>query len=98
MEKEQRTRIAACLPETCAHRKPQRKGGKSAAHRSKGERHAEKSFVETLGEQCVTPNVAQKQNSAIDGRTTKQRGYAKSRRKRKRVEEVFGWMNDFALQ
>ena len=40
----------------------------------------------------VTPHVAQKKNSAIDGRTTRHAGYAVSLRIRKRVEEVFGWM------
>ena len=40
----------------------------------------------------VTPHVAQKQHSAIDGRTTRHAGYAVSLRIRKRVEEVFGWM------
>jgi hypothetical protein len=29
---------------------------------------------------------------AIDGRTTRQEGYAISQKKRKRVEEIFGWM------
>ena len=36
--------------------------------------------------------------SAIDGRTTRHEGYAVSQRKRKRVEEVFGWMKTVALQ
>ncbi len=43
----------------------------------------------------VTPHVAQnihKQHpSAIDGRTTRHAGYRVSQRKRKRVEEMFGW-------
>ena len=40
----------------------------------------------------VTPRVAQKQHSAIDGRTTRHEGYRVSQRVRKRVEEVFGWI------
>ena len=43
----------------------------------------------------VTPHVAQNtsgRSSAIDGRTTRHRGYALSQRVRKRVEEIFGWM------
>ena len=43
----------------------------------------------------VTPHVAQNtsgRSSAIDGRTTRRRGYALSQRLRKRVEEIFGWM------
>ena len=43
----------------------------------------------------VAPHVAQHtsgRSSAIDGRTTRHRGYALSQRLRKRVEEIFGWM------
>jgi transposase len=40
----------------------------------------------------ITPHVAQKPYSAIDGRTTRHAGYAVSQRVRKRVEEIFGWM------
>jgi hypothetical protein len=43
----------------------------------------------------VTPHVAQKDaragGSAIDGRTTRWAGYAISQRKRKCIEQVFGW-------
>ncbi|MHB0949907.1 MAG: transposase, partial [Gemmatimonadaceae bacterium] len=39
-----------------------------------------------------TPHVAQRAtNTAVDGRTTRHAGYAVSQRKRKRIEEVFGW-------
>ena len=41
----------------------------------------------------VAPHVAAKtRHSAIDARTTRHAGYAASQRKRKRVEEPFGWM------
>ena len=40
----------------------------------------------------ITPHVAQKRYSAIDGRTTRHAGYAVSQQKRKLVEQVFGWM------
>jgi transposase len=44
----------------------------------------------------VTPHVAQTRNtrrgSAIDERTTRHAGYLVSQRKRKLVEEIFGWM------
>jgi hypothetical protein len=41
---------------------------------------------------CVTPHVAQKsRHSAIDGRTTRHKGYALSIKLRKRIEEPFGW-------
>jgi transposase len=58
-------------------------------------------FVEDLRGLKVTPHVAQNttnRRSAIDGRTTRHEGYAVSQRKRKRVEEVFGWMKTIALQ
>lgn len=47
----------------------------------------------------VTPHVAQNTKgcrSAIDGRTTRHRGYGISQKKRKRIEEVFGWMKSSA--
>jgi Transposase DDE domain len=40
----------------------------------------------------ITPHVAQKDRSRIDGRTTRHPGYAVSQRKRKLIEQVFGWM------
>lgn len=48
-------------------------------------------FVKACRGRGVTPRVAQKKHSAIDGRTTRHPGYAISQRIRKRVEEVFGW-------
>ncbi|HJZ71077.1 MAG TPA: IS5 family transposase [Vicinamibacterales bacterium] len=49
-------------------------------------------FVANVRALEITPHVAQKAASAIDGRTTGQPGYAVSQRKRKLVEQVFGWM------
>ena len=43
----------------------------------------------------ITPHVAQNNTnrcSAIDERTTRHAGYEASQRKRKRVEQSFGWM------
>jgi len=37
-------------------------------------------------------------SSAVDERTARHEGYRVSQRKRKRVEEVFGWMKTVALQ
>jgi len=49
-------------------------------------------FVAELRQMVVTPHVAQKsRHSAIDGRTTRHPGYAKSQRRRKKIEEPFGW-------
>lgn len=58
-------------------------------------------FVAATRELNVTPHVAQNtsgRRSAIDNRTTRHEGYAVSQVKRKRVEEVFGWMKTVALQ
>jgi transposase len=49
-------------------------------------------FVDELRFMKATPHVAQNTNSAIDKRTTRHSGYSVSQRKRKRVEEIFGWM------
>ncbi len=49
-------------------------------------------FVADLRQACVTPHVAQKSRySAIDGRTTRHKGYDLSLKHRKRIEEAFGW-------
>jgi transposase len=60
-----------------------------------------KEFVREMRGMNVTPQVAQNQNrpggSAIDGRTTRHAGYKLSQQKRKRVEEVFGWMKTIGM-
>ena len=49
-------------------------------------------FVADLRQICVTPHVARKsRHSAIDGRTTRHPGYAVSQKRRKKIEEPFGW-------
>jgi transposase len=54
-----------------------------------------KGFVAGARALRVTPHVARKKrHSAIDGRTTRHGGYAISQRRRKLVEEPFGWMKD----
>ena len=50
-------------------------------------------FVARARELHITPHVAAKDRfSAVDGRTTRHAGYATSQRRRKLVEEPFGWM------
>ena len=52
------------------------------------------SFVADMRALNVTPHIAQNisgRRSAIDSRTTRHPGYAVSQRKRKRIEEPFGW-------
>jgi transposase len=54
-----------------------------------------KDFVKETRNMNATPHVAPNNKgraSAIDGRTTRHAGYAVSQQKRKRVEEIFGWM------
>jgi len=52
-----------------------------------------KDFVAAVRALRTTPHIARKQRaSAIDGRTTRHAGYAVSQRRRKTVEEPFGWM------
>lgn len=54
-----------------------------------------KDFVAGVRELRITPHVARKKRgSAIDGRTTRHPGYAISLRRRKRIEEGYGWMKD----
>ena len=58
-------------------------------------------FVSECRHLNVTPHVAQnmKRNggSAVDRRTTRHGGYEVSQRKRKRIEECFGWLKTIAL-
>jgi transposase len=58
-------------------------------------------FVQALRQRGVTPHVTvngavsklgKVRKTAIDGRTTRHRGYAVSQRIRKRIEETFGWI------
>jgi transposase len=50
-------------------------------------------FVTPTRQLGITPHVAQKAaGSRIDGRTTRHPGYRVSQRKRKLIEQVFGWM------
>src|SRR5205085_2474181 len=56
------------------------------------------SFVATMRAAGITPHVAQKrQYTAVDQRTTRHPGYAVSQRKRKLVEQAFGWMKTVGL-
>ena len=56
-------------------------------------------FVRDCREINVTPHIAQtrdtRRRSAVDDRTTRHAGYLVSQRKRKLVEEIFGWMKTF---
>ncbi len=58
-------------------------------------------FVQECRHLNVTPHVAQnvkrRGGSAVDDRTTRHGGYEVSQRKRKRIEECFGWLKTIAL-
>jgi hypothetical protein len=58
-------------------------------------------FVAECRNLKVTPHAAQNLErpggSAIDARTTQHPGYAINQRKRKRIEECFGWLKTIAL-
>ena len=52
-------------------------------------------FIKSLRRLHVKPHIAEKANTSLkglDGRTTRHKGYSVSQRKRKRVEEIFGWI------
>ena len=59
-------------------------------------------FVAECRQLRVRPHVAQNQarpgGSAIDARTTRHAGYGVSQKKRKRIEECFGWLKTVAMQ
>ena len=67
----------------------QKTGGAAKGYDSKG-------FVAKMRRIAVTPHVAQNTSrpggSAIDGRTTRHEGYAKSIHGRRGIEKVFGWI------
>jgi len=58
-----------------------------------------KGFVAQMRRIGVTPHVAHNTNrpggSAIDGRTTRHKGYTKSINARRGIEKVFGWIKQW---
>ena len=74
-------------------------GGRATVGADKG--YDTKDFVAECRHLHVTPHVAQNVKrsggSAIDARTTRHEGYGISQRKRKRIEECFGWLKTIAL-
>lgn len=59
------------------------------------------SFIEECRAQRITPHLARNEKRAggsnLDGRTTRHAGYEVSQRKRKRIEETFGWSKMIGL-
>ena len=68
-----------------------------------GDKHYDqKTFVDGMREINVSAHVAQnihsrRLKSAIDDRTTRHPGYDVSQKKRKRIEEIFGWIKNIGL-
>jgi transposase len=60
-----------------------------------------RAWVAAVRQMRITPHVAQNEfgsaGSAIDARTTRHRGYRLSHRKRKLIEQAFGWLKTVAL-
>jgi len=57
-------------------------------------------FIAELRHMDITPHIAQNDTNrrgAMDERTTRHAGYQVSQKKRKRIEEVFGWMKYIGL-
>lgn len=57
-----------------------------------------KDFVAHLRKKKIAPHLAQiegRNTPGLDARTTRHAGYTISQRKRKRVEEIFGWMKAY---
>jgi transposase len=55
-----------------------------------------KEFVQELRDHQVTPHIACKPTTLIDARTTRHPGYVLSQQRRKRIEEIFGWLKTVA--
>jgi transposase len=97
--------VDAALTE--ANGRAEREAALAMARRLGGERvtlgadkgYDARDFVAGLRELGVTPHVAQNtsgRRSRIDRRTTRHEGYEQSQKKRKLVEQVFGWMKTTA--
>jgi len=57
-----------------------------------------KDFIAHLRSKKIAPHIAQiegRRTPGLDARTSRHAGYATSQRKRKRVEEIFGWMKAY---
>jgi len=106
---ENRNGLVVDVELTAADGRAEREAGLAMASRLPGGRrrvtlgadkgYDSEAFVTALREWNVTPHVAQnmaRRRSRIDERTTRHASYALSQKKRKRVEEVFGWINTTA--
>jgi IS5 family transposase len=57
-----------------------------------------RAFIEGLRRREIRPHIARiegRKTPGLDGRTTRHEGYRISQRKRKRIEEIFGWLKSY---
>jgi IS5 family transposase len=104
---ENRNGLAVDIEVTQANGKAERSAALRMASRLPGTRrltlgadkgYAASEFATELREMNITPHIARrKRGKAIDVRTTRHEGYAISQKKRKRVEEIFGWAKTVGL-
>jgi IS5 family transposase len=55
-------------------------------------------FIERLRRRGIAPHIAQiegRNTPGLDARTTRHESYGISQRKRKRIEEIFGWLKTY---
>ena len=55
-------------------------------------------FIQRLRDRGIAPHIAQiegRSTPGLDARTTRHPGYEVSQRKRKRIEEIFGWLKTY---
>jgi len=74
-------------------RQRRRRGHPASVGADKG--YHTKDFVDQLWQRVIKPHVATidgRRTPGLDGRTTRSLGYQISQWKRKRIEEIFGWM------
>ncbi len=68
---------------------------KKKSNRVSGVTFAATSFMKAIR---IVPHIAQKsRSSAVDYRTARSPAYARSQRRRKAVEEIFGWLKSIGL-
>lgn len=104
---ENRNGLAVDIEVTQANGKAERSAALKMASRLPGTRrltlgadkgYAAEEFATELRQMNITPHIARrKRGKAVDGRTTRHKGYAVSQKKRKRVEEIFGWAKTVGL-
>lgn len=84
-----------------AKRLVQRRGSKRRGTVGGDKGYDQTAFVDGMRELGMTPHVAlcvtKHRGSMIDRRTTRHRGYRVSQRRRKMIEEVFGWMKTVGM-